>query len=234
MSMISNPHYDASYFAWQCSGGELSAVLDRWEFEPFVGRDDVVLDFGCGGGYLLEALPCYARYGVEPNPEARKQALKAARVYSDLDELPQNIFFDTIISHHCLEHVDHPLNVLRKLRSRLKPGGKLVFVVPSESWQKQKAYQANDINQHLYTWTPLSLGNLFAQAGFIIERVDLLCHRWLPKAHKIYPFISLQAVRALCKFWGLVTRTRLVRIVASRPATDLRKSDHDVTVGHGI
>jgi SAM-dependent methyltransferase len=220
MNSISRTHYDASYFAWQRSGGELSAVLDRWEFEPFVGRDDVVLDFGCGGGYLLQALSCCLRYGVEPNPDARRQAIKAARVYADVDELPQNVLFDTVISHHCLEHVDHPLEVLEKLRARLKPGGKAVFVVPSESWQKQRTYQANDINQHLYTWTPLSLGNLFAHAGFRVENVDLLCHRWVPKAHKIYPFISLSVVRLLCKFWGLLTRTRLVRIVVSRPTMD--------------
>jgi len=218
MNTVSGTHYDTSYFAWQRSGGRLSAVLDRWEFEPFVGKDDVVLDFGCGGGYLLAALLCGARYGVELNPEARNEAIKAARVYADIDQLPPQVFFDAIISHHCLEHVDHPLEVLQKLRLRLRPGGKAVFVVPSESWLRQNRYQENDINRHLYTWTPLSLGNLFAHAGFRVERVDLLCHRWLPKAHKIYPLVSPSVFRSLCKIWAWLTRIRLVRIVATRPA----------------
>lgn len=220
MNTVSGVHYDASYFAWQRNGGVLSAVLDRWEFEPFIGRDAVVLDFGCGGGYLLAALSCGARYGVEVNLEARGEAAKVARVYAKIDELPEDILFDTIISHHCLEHVDHPLEALQKLRLRLKSGGKVVFVVPSESWQRQKVYEENDINRHLYTWTPLSLGNLFVHAGFRVERVDLLCHRWLPKAHRIYPLVSLPVFRLLCKIWAWLTGIRLIRVVASRPATD--------------
>lgn len=220
MTTVSRIHYDASYFDWQRSGGVLSAVLDRWEFEPFVGRDDTVLDFGCGGGYLLGAISCAARYGVELNPDARSEARKGATVYADIDELPPNVLFDVIISHHCLEHVEHPLEVLRKLRPRLKPGGKAVFVVPSESWLRQRVYQEDDINRHLYTWTPLSLGNLFACAGFCVERVDLLCHRWLPKAHRIHPLVPASVFRSLCKIWAWLTRIRLVRIVASRPVTN--------------
>jgi SAM-dependent methyltransferase len=179
-----------------------------------------VLDYGCGGGYLLAALSCGARYGIELNPEARLEAVKVARVYADIDELPPDVLFDAIISHHCLEHVDHPLEILRKLRLRLRPGGKAVFVVPAESWVRQKMYQENDINRHLYTWTPLSLGNLFTCAGFSVERVDLLCHRWLPKAHRIYPLVPPPVFRLLCKIWAWLTRIRLIRIVASRPATD--------------
>jgi SAM-dependent methyltransferase len=220
MNTVSRVHYDASYFAWQRAGGVLSAVLDRWEFEQFIGRDDAVLDFGCGGGYLLAALPCGARYGIELNLEARREAMKVAKVYADIDELPHDVLFDAIVSHHCLEHVDHPLEVLQKLRSRLKPGGKMVLVVPSESWVRQKVYRENDINRHLYAWTPLSLGNLFAHAGFRVERVDLLCHRWLPKVHRIYPLVSLPVFRLLCKIWAWLTRIRLIRIVASRQATD--------------
>ncbi len=218
-----NTHYDARYFAWQRSGGEFVAVADRWKFALFVGHKDVVLDFGCGGGYLLSTFPCQARYGVESNPVARGEAARFIHVYANIDELPEQILFDVIISHHALEHVDHPLEILQKLSKKLKPGGKAVFVVPSDTWYQQKMYWHDDINQHLYTWTPLNLGNLFTRAGFHVECAELLCHRWLPKAEKLHQLMPLSFFDSwffhfCCRSWSAITRSRQVRIVASRPS----------------
>jgi SAM-dependent methyltransferase len=215
-----NLHYGGSYFAWQRSGGELVASADRWKFEPFIHPDDVVLDFGCGGGYLLATIPCRARYGVELNPTARREAAQRMEVFEEIDRLPADLHFDAIISHHALEHVDYPLDILRKLRERLKPQGTMIFVVPSESWHKQKRYRPGDINQHLHTWTPLLLGNLFVRAGFQVGRVDLLCHRWLPKSEKLRrvvpaAFFDSWLFHFGCWSWSAVTRSRQVRIVAS-------------------
>lgn len=220
-----NAHYGPSYFAWQRSGGELSAIADRWKFEPFISPDDVVLDFGCGGGYLLSTFLCRGRYGVELNEIARQEAPEDINVYPSIDELPATLLFDVIISHHALEHVDHPLEILQRLRERLKPGGKIVFVVPSESWHKQRAYQSGDINQHLYSWTPLLLGNLFVRAGLRVERAELLCHRWLPKTEKLRrlmppSFFDSWFFHFGCRSWSAVTRSRQVRIVASRTSEE--------------
>jgi SAM-dependent methyltransferase len=218
VNTLPHRHYDASYFAWQRkhSGGPLSAAMDSWKFEPFLSTGDVLLDFGCGGGFLLQALPCRSRYGIEVNPAARDEASLNSKVYGDIEDLPEDVFFDVIVSHHALEHVDNPLDVLRKLYARLKKDGKLIFVVPSEEWHRQKYYQPDDVNQHLYTWTPLSLGNLLARAGFRIERTDLLRHRWPPKAQKIYGLVPPSIFHVLCQIWGAITRNREIRIVASR------------------
>jgi SAM-dependent methyltransferase len=213
----SSKYYDASYFAWQSPGGVLGAQLDLWKFRPFTASSDVVLDFGCGGGYLLAALPCRSRYGVEVNASARTEASRTIEVYSTVEELPLDVQFDVIISHHALEHIEAPLDALQKLRERLRPGGRAVFVVPSESWQKGKHYRANDINQHLYTWTPLILGNLFAHAGYSVERCELLRHRWLPKAGFFSRVLSQPIFHFLCRAWGTVARSRQIRIVASNP-----------------
>jgi SAM-dependent methyltransferase len=220
-----NVHYDSSYFAWQRSGGELVAIADRWKFERFIHTDDTVLDFGCGGGYLLATFPCRTRYGVELNAVARREAAQVLDVVEDIDQLSPDVQFDVIISHHALEHVDAPLYVLRKLRDKLKMSGKIVFVVPSESWHKQREYRADDINQHLYTWTPLLLGNLFARAGFHVESVDLLCHRWLPKSEKLRrlvpaSFFDSRLFHLGCWLWSAVTRSRQIRIVASRSQSE--------------
>jgi SAM-dependent methyltransferase len=215
---ISNPHYDDSYFAWQSSDGQFVANIERWKFTPFVRPGDVVLDFGCGGGCILAGLVCKERYGVEVNPAARSEATRLVKVHATIDDLPVDIAFDVIISHHALEHVDNPLCQLEHLKLRLKARGKMVFVVPSELWLKQRVYRPGDINQHLYTWTPLSLGNLFARAGLVVENVELVRHRILPKAATLYRWMPDSVFHFCCRAWAGVTWTRQIRIVASRPA----------------
>jgi len=220
MNTIPQRHYDASYFAWQREhSGPTSALMDCWKFQPFLRPSDVLLDFGCGGGFLLRALSCQAKYGVEVNSVARNEASIYGNVYAEIEDLPAGILFDVIISHHALEHVDSPLDVLRQLGGRLKQGGKLVFVVPSEEWHKQKSYRAGDLHQHLYTWTPLSLGNLFARAGFLVEQSELLRHRWPPKVRLFYRFLPDSIFHLLCRTWGTLTGNRQIRIVASKSAS---------------
>jgi len=228
MKSASESYYDAAYFAWQCTGGEFSALLDQWKFEPYIQEDDSVLDFGCGGGFLLSALRCRSRYGIEVNPAARDAASRLLRVYAHLQDLPRDLLFDAIISHHALEHVGNPLKVLEKLASHLKPGGKIIFVVPSEDWRRQRRYDTADINHHLYTWTPLSLGNLFTQAGYAVEQVELLCHSWVPMSQKIYRLMPPSARHLSCRVWAFLTGIRQVRIVASRP-----KVQQNINLGRG-
>jgi SAM-dependent methyltransferase len=220
MKTDSSVYYDASYFAWQRVGGEYSAILDRWKFEHFIGPHDVVLDFGCGGGELLRALDCAERYGIEVNPVAREKASQLINVYAKIKDLPANVHFDVIISHHALEHVDRPFDVIEELALHLRPKGKLVFVVPSETWHQQKKYLPNNINQHVYTWTPLSFGNLFSHAGLQVQRCELLCHTWTPLTQQLYGSIPHSVYHALCRVWGLLTHTRQLRIVASAKDVD--------------
>ena len=52
---ISN-HYDDKYFVWQASIGEFSGWADLPKFKNYISKTDDVLDFGCGGGYLLKRL----------------------------------------------------------------------------------------------------------------------------------------------------------------------------------
>ncbi|MGD0294692.1 MAG: class I SAM-dependent methyltransferase [Terracidiphilus sp.] len=228
MDVINN-HYDASYFAFQRSGVVLAASLDRWKFVPFIRKDDVVLDFGCGGGNFLASLDCKARYGIEINPVAREEAAKRLTPFAAVDELPEGLLVDVIMSHHALEHVDNPLGVLRALRTRLKPGGLCVFVVPSETWYGQSRFRKGDMNQHLYTWTPLLAGNLFTRAGYEVREATLLCHRWLPRARVTSRLMPARVFDLASRLWSAATFSRQVRVVACNPGTP----DPGAPVGHG-
>jgi SAM-dependent methyltransferase len=207
-------HYDKNYFEWQKEVGELSASACSFLFEPYVKPGHSVLDFGCGGGFILSRLRCAHKYGVEVNPSARDEAARnGLTVLSDLGEM-KNASVDVVISNHALEHVRDPLGELRRMRQTLKPGGRLVLVTPFE---RGSAWRPADKNQHLYTWSPMNLGNLVTSAGFKVESAVVISHRFPPFGLKIRKAIGGSLFHLLCRAWGSlyypVTQVRVVAIV---------------------
>lgn len=176
-------HYDEKYFTWQKSSGEFGAKADQFKFIEHINENDNVIDFGCGGGYLLSSINCKNKIGIEINEIARKQAKEnKINVLSDIS-MVENNWADVIISNHALEHCYNPLQELNNLYPKLKKGGKIIFVTPFEI---KNTYIANDINQHLFTWSPQNIGNLFKTAGYKVEKVEQIKFRWPPYAKHIY------------------------------------------------
>ena len=44
-------HYNEDYFAWQKEIGQIGGYLNKFKFEKEVNSEDILMDFGCGGGY---------------------------------------------------------------------------------------------------------------------------------------------------------------------------------------
>lgn len=169
-------YYNKDYFAWQKKYGEFGGSANLIKFAAHIKPTDNVIDFGCGGGYLLKNIECRSKVGIEINPAARKIAREnGIKVHASLNAVPE-AWANVIISNHVLEHVEAPLDTLRLVYKKVKHGGKVVFVVPCERYTRQ--YTIGETSQHLYTWSPLNLGNLFAKAGFEIEEVKEFAHTW--------------------------------------------------------
>ncbi len=208
-------YYDTTYFKWQKKAGEYGANQDLWMYKDYVKPSDTVLDFGCGGGYMLKKLHCKNKYGIDINPVARKLAKeKDIHVFQSIKQLPKNVKFDVIISHHTLEHVTDPANILKQLRIRLKKNGTIICVVPIDDWRTQKKYNAEDINQHLYTWTSQLLGNLFVTCGYKINSINILSFMWLPLSRYYYRYIPKPLYYFMSRIWSEVILSRQIRIVA--------------------
>lgn len=94
--------------------------------------EDSVLDFGCGGGYLLSLLSASYKLGVEINPAARYAAQKLGLdVFPALDEV-NDYSFSRVISSHALEHIPSPLVALKQLCMKIAQGGKLLLLLPMD------------------------------------------------------------------------------------------------------
>lgn len=188
---MSELHYNKEYFEnFQKSLGEFGGTANLFKFEKYLEQTDTVLDFGCGGAYLLRNLNVDKKIGIEINETARNEAEKlgGVEVYSSCEFIEDNSI-DKIISNHALEHTFRPLDEIIKLRDKLKDGGVCIFNLPHETIfgdnNKRVEWDPNDINMHLYTWNCMTLGNLFKQAGYTVLEVKSYQHQWPPNFREI-------------------------------------------------
>ena len=174
-------HYNERYYEWQRMQGMVSGKLEKFKFEEHIKEFDTVLDFGCGGGFILSAFDNIEKLGFEINKSAwddcEKNGVKVTDDFNNIDD--ESV--DVIISNHALEHVHDPLEHLKQLCKKLKTGGTFVLVLPLEqNHETQFHYSENDINQHLYTWCPMSIGNLCKLAGFKVISSNTIEHQFCP------------------------------------------------------
>jgi len=215
-------HYTAdrgkAYFEYQnhFSFRDIGAKLNVRNFAPHVKPSDWVLDFGCGGGWLLRELVCRQKVGVELNehahPECRDNQVKVYKFVSEVAERD----FDVIISNHCLEHVPHPIEALSALRQLLSPDGKLIFVVPIDDWRVQRDFAGTDIDHHLHTWSARLMANTLVEAGFVPLESRTLTHAWFPIWQKFYGKIPMFAFDALCWAYSVAKKRRQLLVCAKK------------------
>jgi SAM-dependent methyltransferase len=212
--MISK-HYDDRYFGWQAPIGEFGGWANQSKFLKYICSTDTVLDFGCGGGFLLNGIKCGKKLGTDVNPWAVELAKKnGIEIFINAEDVPDKSV-DVVISNHALEHTLHPLNELKVLYKKLKVGGKIIFVVPCESIFI--SYKRDDISNHLYSWSPMSIGNLFTEAGFLVIESKSYLHKWPPKFKLIARFSGRKMFDIICRFYGNFSRSlSQVRVVAMK------------------
>jgi glycosyltransferase involved in cell wall biosynthesis len=114
----------------------------RWianTVRPYVG--DGVLELGAGvGSTTLSLIPRTSYYATDPNPLFLRELekLRDTRPYLRALQLdPSQTFsglngasFDTVICQNVLEHVQDDAAVLRQCSELLKPGGRVLVLVP--------------------------------------------------------------------------------------------------------
>jgi 2-polyprenyl-3-methyl-5-hydroxy-6-metoxy-1,4-benzoquinol methylase len=205
----------AEYLAYQKQSAP-GAVLEARKFAPHIRRSDRVLDFGCGGGWILRQLDCADRVGVELNESAHQFCREnGVRVHRTLDEVDGEPF-DIVISNHCLEHVPCPVEALRGLCARIRTSGRLVLVLPLDDWRVQRDFTGSDIDHHLHTWTPRLLANTLTEAGFTVERIDVLTYAWPPGWQKLMRILPRPAFDAVCWLTATAKKRRQLVAVATK------------------
>lgn len=215
MPDLKSTYYDEKYFGWQATIGEFGGWASQSMFIEYISSDSRVLDFGCGGGFLLKNINCSKKVGVEINPSAAESAKKnGIEVFSNVEDVPDD-YVDVIISNNALEHTLQPYKELKDLHRKLQVGGKIIFVVPCESISY--SYQQNDINHHLFSWSPMCIGNLFTEAGYSVMESKAYIHKWPPMYSLIARVGGRRLFEIACRVYGRIARSWFqVRVVAER------------------
>lgn len=167
----SRSYYDLSYFDQQKDAADHNSHAIMAKFAEYIIDTDRILDFGCGSGYLLNRLECAEKHGFDINNSALEHAEQFGIITHRCLSNIEDKFFDVIISNSALEHTPDPRQSLLELKKKLKVGGTIVFRVPHETlgW----SYKEGDWNYHLFTWSPMALGNLFNDCGYVGIKVQV-------------------------------------------------------------
>lgn len=134
-----------------------------------------VLDYGCGSGASLleiQALGAEA-YGIEADPNVKQvvDALGLRIHIGSLDDAPfADMRFDLIVLNQVLEHIPQPEELLARLKSLLKPAGKLVLSIPNADSIFARVFKRHWINwhtpYHLHHFNPRSARLFLERCGW--------------------------------------------------------------------
>jgi SAM-dependent methyltransferase len=180
-------------------------------FHDLGGEHTSILDFGCGTGNVLAQIRAKRRIGVEVSEAASAIAqTNGIEVFKRTRDIEDQAV-DVVISYHALEHVDNPVAELIELSRVLKVNGLIRIVVPSESplHRRHRSWIPN-ADQHLYTWTPLHLGNLVTRAGLSVRSARL---EPLPTSSRLVRSMSGIAPLSHLTHWALALKRNAINVI---------------------
>ena len=187
-------------------------------FTPHLAKEDSVLDFGCGNGSVARQILKQVRTlkGLEVNPYTREMAKKqiGTEVYASIEEIPKSEVFDVIYTNHVLEHIENPIETLRQLSVHLRPGGRMIIVVPAEDFRSgsQKDWWEEDSDHHLHTWTQRLMANTLRHAGLSPTNVKIESIAWVPQ---LFFLGNTGLFRFFCRLKGIVLRRHEIIALAT-------------------
>ena len=185
--------YPAAYRRY----GRATLRLLRWLYRRRVRRwasrfptCGSALEIGCGDGWMLATLrdQGWRVLGSERSAEAARFAADVNGipiVLGGLDEITDSEQFDLIILFHVLEHVEQPLDMLRRCSALLRPDGLIVVSVPSlASWQARvtgRSWFHLDVPRHRHHFSPGTLDAAMQKSGLRVVHT-----KWVSFEHDPY------------------------------------------------
>lgn len=158
----------------------------------FIDKDSSVLDIGCSSGNLgnvIKQKTGSSVVGVEIDVADAKRAQKVLdqvfTVNLETELIPDGLRdqrFDYIILCDVIEHFVYPVETLVKVRSLLKPNGKLLYSIPNMAHMSVRlmllggkfTYGETGLldKTHLHFYDKEEVQRVFADAGYHIDTFD--------------------------------------------------------------
>ena len=170
---------------------------DKFYWKYLRGR---VLEFGCGLGQNI-FLHKEACLGIDVSEFALEECKKKdIGVEKDIKKI-ENGNFDSLLCCHVLEHLKNPYEIVEEFYRVLKPGGRLVMILPFSKKNRPIKDFKSDVAKHLYNWNFNAINELLNDVGF---KVILNEFNYAYGYSKVYRFTFSWALFLL----GLLGRLR--------------------------
>lgn len=135
-----------------------------------------ILDVGCGLGFFLSAIDeGWEKHGVEVSGFAAAHAGSWGRVFhGTLKEAGyEDSYFDIVVCHHVIEHVEDPVALVNEIHRILRPGGWLVLGTPDFDGGCARRFGENyrllKDPTHISLFGHESVFRFVRELGFIVE-----------------------------------------------------------------
>ena len=158
---------------------EFARTKSRREFDWIASRvgkgSGRVLEVGCATGQLLRYFKDagWDPVGLEPTRAFADYGSRAHGIpihATFLEDAALSPGYDVVILSQVLEHLQDPCGMLVRAGALLAPGGRIYVSVPySETYLPIRPARELFISTHFYAFSPASLANVAARAGFAVE-----------------------------------------------------------------
>ena len=156
-------------------------------------KDKRILDVGCGLGMYVRKMRFFSSdvYGVDIDPD---KVAKASQDLPNIQASPAETlpfpdgYFDVILSHEVIEHVNDDAQAIREAYRCLKPGGRLVVFCPNRFY-------------------PFETHGVYLGKRYVFGNIPLV--NWLPDVlrRRLAPHVRAYRAADLCRlFAGLLGR----------------------------
>lgn len=133
-----------------------------------------LLDIGCGGGWTTSVWKKHGFdvTGLEPSATRSKLAhdhYHILVIQNHIEGFQPDKTYDVIILRHVLEHIEDPLNLLKKIKEWLSKDGILIIVIPNINSIGRYLFKEHwewILPWHLHFFKPKTLVALAQRAGF--------------------------------------------------------------------
>jgi ubiquinone/menaquinone biosynthesis C-methylase UbiE len=149
----------------------------RWFVElavPHLGDDPIEIGSGLGD-YALEWAPHFTRFTATEADPGRLVALKERLDGHDRVDIRQMLLptdeansYSGAVSYNVLEHIEDHVGALRSMARLVRPGGRIVLIVPAFPFAMSPVDIATG---HVRRYTRKSMRAALAEAGLTIEQL---------------------------------------------------------------
>lgn len=175
--------YEQSTFDYEDEIANLKLTYGRYlaKLAGHGARKGALLEIGCGNGFFLEEALRQGYItvrGVEPSTEAVARADPNIRSHISCSIMRPGLFepdqFDVICMFQVFDHIPDPDKLLDECFRVLKPGGLILGLnhnIEAVSARLLKERSPIIDVEHMYLYSPATMGHIFAEHGFRLIQV---------------------------------------------------------------